>query len=64
MNMKNIDISAAFLFLCPLNLSFKLNFNILKVAFSIYKPSRKNQLLSTLEITYSFSTKNLDISTK
>ena len=31
-NVKDISISSIFLCLCPLNLSFKLNFNISKAA--------------------------------
>ena len=33
MNVKNICISSTFLCLCPLNISFKLNFNISKKAY-------------------------------
>ena len=34
MNVKNICISSTFLCFCPLNLSFKLTFNISKKAYS------------------------------
>ena len=38
MNVKNIYISSTFLCLCPLNLSFKLNFNISKKAYCLNCP--------------------------
>ena len=58
MNVKNIDISSTLLYLCPLNLSFKLNFNISKVTLHLNKVHRHHHHVWQ---TKSLKSRNLDV---